>query len=133
MLDAVEFAFERAGVERVAQADLQPLGADRLDHEIGRPRAHRRDDVVDATVRGLDDDRHRDGVVAQPRQHAETVKVRHDQIEDHTIDAGAVGSGEQRRCRVAAFRRDHLVAELLHHAFEEPALHGIIIDDENGH
>ena len=133
VLDAVELAFERAGVERVAQAHLQPLGADRLDHEIDRARAHRRDDVVDAAMRGLDDDRRGDGVAAQPREHAEAVEVRHHQIEDHTVDARAVRAGEQRRRRVAAFCRDHLVAEFLHHAFEEPALHGIVIDDEDGH
>ena len=113
VLDAVEFAFERAGVERVAQAHLQPLGADRLDHEIDRARAHRRDDVVDAAMRGLDDDRRGDGVAAQPREHAEAVEVRHHQIEDHTVDARAVRAGEQRRRRVAAFCRDHLVAEFL--------------------
>ena len=44
--------------ERVAQRHLQPLGADRLDHEIGRAGAHRRDDIVDAAMRGLHD--HRD-------------------------------------------------------------------------
>ena len=117
----------------VAQADLQPLGADWLDHEIDRARAHRRDDVVDAAVRGLDDDRRGDGVAAQPRENAEAVEVRHHQIEDHAVDAGAVRSGEQCRSRVAAFCGDHLVAEFLHHAFEEPALHGIVIDDEDGH
>ena len=84
-------------------------------------------------MRGLDDDRRGDGVAAQPRKHAEAVEIRHHQIEDHAVDARAVRPGEQRRRRVAAFCRDHLVAEFLHHAFEEPALHGIVIDDENGH
>src|SRR5712672_2288086 len=37
-LDAVELARERACRKRVAQAHLQPLGANRLDHEIGRAR-----------------------------------------------------------------------------------------------
>ena len=36
---------------------LQALDADRLDHEIGRARAHRRDHVVDAAMRGLHDHR----------------------------------------------------------------------------
>ena len=58
-LDAREFALQRARVERVAQRDLQPFGADRLDHEIGRARPHRGDDIVDAAVRGLHD--HRNG------------------------------------------------------------------------
>src|SRR3982074_3499723 len=54
--DAAAFA---AGVGRVAQRPREPLGADRLDHEIGGARAHRGDHVVDAAVRGLHD--HRDG------------------------------------------------------------------------
>ena len=41
-LDAGKLALERAGGERVAQRHLQPLGADRLDHEIDGARAHRR-------------------------------------------------------------------------------------------
>ena len=58
--DARELAFERAGIERVAQADLQPLDADRLDHEIDGAGAHRRHHIVDAAVRGLHDHRHID-------------------------------------------------------------------------
>ena len=101
VLDARELAFERAGVERVAQADLQAFGADRLDHEIDRAGAHRRDDIVDAAVRGLHDHRHIDRSLAQSRQDAETVEVRHHQIEDHAIDPRAVGAGEQRQRGVA--------------------------------
>ena len=57
-LDQLEFALERARRERVAQRDLQPLGADRLDHEIDGAGAHRGDDIVDAAMGGLHD--HRD-------------------------------------------------------------------------
>ena len=56
-LDAGKLAFEHAGGQRIAQRYLQPLGADRLDHEIGRARAHGGDDVVDAAVGGLHDHR----------------------------------------------------------------------------
>ena len=41
------------------------------------------------------------------------------------------GAGEQRRGRVAAFGDDRLVAELAHHVVEQPALHGIVVDDQN--
>ena len=132
MLDTVELAFERAGGERVAQADMQPFGADRLDHEIDRARAHRRDDVVDAAMRGLHDHRHGDRVLSQARQDAETVEVRHHQVEDHAVDRGAARPGEQRRAGVAAFGDHDLIAEFLQHALEEPALHRIVIDNENG-
>ena len=45
--------------------------------------------------------------------------------------ARAVRAGEQRRGRVAAFGDDRLVAGLAHHVVEQPALHGIVIDDQN--
>ncbi len=47
--------------------------------------------------------------------------------------ARAVGSGEQRQRRVAAVARQRLVLELVQHALEQPALHRIVIDNENGH
>ncbi len=133
MLEAGEFAFERAGVECVAQADVEPLGADRLHHEIDRARAHRGNDVVDAAVRSLHDDRHGDRRLAQSRQDAETVKVRHDEVEDHAVDARAVRAAEQRQRSIAVIERNRLILEFVQHALEKPALHRIVIDDEDGH
>ena len=89
-LDARELALERARGERVAQRHLQPLGADRLDHEIGRARAHRGDHVVDAAVGGLHDHRHGEAGLAHPREHAEPVEIGHHQIEHDRVDARAV-------------------------------------------
>ena len=133
LLDPRQFAFERAGIERVAHADMQPFGADRLDHEIDRAGAHRRHDIVDAAMRGLHDHRHVDRGLAHFRQHAHAVEIGHDQIEDHAIDPRAVGSGEQRQRGVAGVARQRLVFELVQHPFEEPALHRIVIDNEDGH
>ena len=70
---------------------------------------------------------------AQSRQHAEPVEVRHHQIEDHAIDPRAVRPGEQRQRGVAVVEHDRLVVEFLQHALEQPALHRIVIDDEDGH
>ena len=133
MLDAGKLAFERAGVERVAQADMQPLGADRLDHEIDRAGAHRRDHIVDAAMGGLHDHRHVDGGLAHFGEHAEAVEIGHDQIENDAIDPRAVGSGEQRQRTVAGVARERLVFELVQHALQEPALHRIVVDNEDGH
>ncbi len=72
------------------------------------------------------------GVLPQTRQDAETVEVRHHQVEDHAVDRGAVRPGEQRCAGVAAFGDHDLIAEFLQHALEEPALHRIVIDNENG-
>ena len=40
MTDALQFALERGGIERVAKRDLEALHADRLDHEVGSTGAH---------------------------------------------------------------------------------------------
>ena len=88
-LDAGELALERARRERVAQRHLQPLGADRLDDEIDRAGAHRRDHVVDAAVRGLHDHRNGEAGVAHLGQHAEAVEVGHHEIEHDAVDGAA--------------------------------------------
>jgi hypothetical protein len=109
--DAVELALERAGIERVAQADVQAFGADRLDHEVDGARAHRGDDIVDAAVRGLHDHRRRDPRLPHFRQHAKPVEIRHHQVEDDAIDARAVRRIEQRQCGIAVVAGQRLVAE----------------------
>ena len=130
-LHALEFGFERAGGERIAQRDLQPLGADRLHDEIHRARAHRGDDRVDAAMRGLHDHRNAQPHVAHAREHAIAVEIGHHEIEDHGVDAAAVGSAEHRDRRIAAVGRHHVEAEAARHRFEQAALHGIVVDDED--
>ena len=80
---------------------------------------------------GLHDHRQLVAGLAQPRQHAEAVEVRHHQIEDHAIDPAAVRAAEQLQRRVAIVERERLVAELMQHAFEQATLHRIVVDDEN--
>ncbi len=82
---------------------------------------------------GLHDHRHLDCGLAQPRQHTEPVEVGHDQIEDDAIDVGTVGAGKQRQRRVAVVAHENRIAEFLQHAFEQAALHRIVVDDEDGH
>ena len=110
---------------------LQPLGADRLDHEIGRARAHRRDHVVDAAMRGLHDHRNGDAGLAHAGEHAEAVEIGHHEIEHDAVDRAAVGAGQQLGRGVAAVGDDDLVADARDHVFEQPALHRIVVDDEN--
>ncbi len=86
-----ELVGERALFQRVAKRHLQPLGADRLDHEIDRARAHRRHHIVDAAVGGLHDHRHGRAGLAHPRQHAEPVEIGHHQIEHDAVEALAAG------------------------------------------
>ena len=86
-LEPLHFAGQRRGGERVAQRDLQALGAGRLDHEIGGAGAHGRDHIVDAAMGGLHDDRNVAARLAHARQHAEPVEIGHHQIEHHAVDA----------------------------------------------
>ena len=129
-LEALEFGFERARRQRIAQRDLQPFGADRLDHEVHRARAHRRHHLVDAAMRGLHDHRDADAEVAHAREHAVAVEIGHHQVEHDAVDA-RVGRGHGRDRRIAAVGDHHLVAEARRHAFEQAALHGIVIDDQD--
>ena len=110
-LEALQFAGQRVGRERVSQRHLQPLGARRLDHEIGRAGAHRRDDVVDAAMRRLDD--HGNGHVglSHARQHAKPVEIRHDQVEHDSVDAFGLGTDQQFAGGVAALDDGRPVAE----------------------
>jgi hypothetical protein len=80
---------------------------------------------------GLHDDGLREAGLAQPRQHAEPIQIRHDQIKHHRIDGRAVLSVEERNRRIAACGHDHIIAEAADHILEQPALHRIIVDDQN--
>ena len=130
--DALQFALQRAGIERVAQADLQPLDADRLDHEILRAGAHRRDHIVDAAMGGLHD--HGDGETgfADFCQHAHAVEAGHHQIEHHGVDRRRVRRGQHGDGGVAAVDDDGLIAAFLHHVFDQAASHRIVIGNQNG-
>ena len=66
-------------------------------------------------------------------KHTEPVEVRHHQIENHAIDPRAVGAAEQGQRRIAIVEHHRLVAGLLQHGLEQPALHRIVIDNEDGH
>ena len=83
-LGPAQFACERARPR--ARSRARPAGASAptgLHHEIGRPGAHRGDDVVDAAVGGLHDHRERRSALAHSRQDGEAVEIGHDKIENH--------------------------------------------------
>ena len=95
-LEALELGLERAGRQRIAQRDLQPLGADRLHDEIDRAGAHRRHHRVDAAMRGLHDDRDAEPGVAHAREHAIAVEIGHHEVEDDAVDPRSVRTGQDR-------------------------------------
>ena len=75
---------------------------------------------------------HVEAGLAHARQHAEAVEVGHHQIEDDAVDALGVGAEQQCAGGVAALGGERLIAEALHHGFEQAALNRIVVDDEHG-
>ena len=51
-----QFVLERAEFQRIAQRNLQALGADGLHHKIDGAGPHGGDDGLDRAIGGLDDD-----------------------------------------------------------------------------
>ena len=130
-LEPLQFIAQRLGGERVAQADLNSFGPGRLDHEVGGTRAHRGDDIVDAAMRGLHDHWNVAPGLFHAGHHAEPVEVRHYEVQDHAVDPLAFRSAQEFRRRVAAIRSERLVAETLHHVFDEAALNRVVVDDQH--
>ena len=129
---APDFALERIDAQGVLDRDLQALRPDRLDDEIDGAGAHRRDHRLDGAVRRLHDDRRFDAAFAQLRHEAEPVEVGHDEVDDGDVDALALRRAQESKRLVAALGDHRLITEAAHHGLEEPALNGIVVDDENG-
>ncbi len=129
---AADFVLERFEAEGVLDRDRQPLGADRLDDEIRGPGPHGRDDRVDGAVRRLHDGRHGDLALPHAGQDRHAVDLGHHQVADQQVHAGQVRRFEPGQGRRAAVEDLGVVAEATHHGFEQAALHGIVVDDENG-
>ena len=131
MLDALQFAFQGAGVERIAQAHLQPLHADRLHHEILGAGAHRRHHIVNTAMRCLHDDGDIEPGFTNFCQHAHAVEAGHHKIEHHGIDPRCVRRGQHGNGRVAGVDSECVVAAFLHHVFDQPTLHRVVVDNQN--
>ncbi len=129
--DTLQFALQRAGIERVAQGDLQPLHADRLDHEILGAGAHRRNHIVDTAMGGLHDHGNGKAGLADFRQHAHAVEAGHHEVEHHGIDRGRVRRRQHGDRGVAAVDHDCLIAAFLHHVLDQAALYGVVVGDQN--
>lgn len=132
MLDTLQFALERTGVERVTQRHLQPFEAGRLDHEILGAGAHRRNHIVDAAMGGLHDDGDVQAGVAHLREHAEAIEAGHHEVQHDGVDHRGVGGGQQGQRGVAALDDEGLVTALLHHVFNQSALYRVVIGNQNG-
>jgi hypothetical protein len=126
--DAAHLALERAGGQRVADGDVQPLGRDRLDDEVGGAGPHRRDHGVDRAVRCLHDHRRPLLALGERGEDGEAVDIRHLQVEHQEIDAARLDRAQG--CG-AAVDDERLVAESAHHRLEQTALHRVVVGDED--
>ena len=132
MADALQFALERRSVERIAQRHLQPFETDRLDHEILRAGAHRRNYIVDAAMGGLHDDGDAQACFTHFCEHAEPVEAGHYEVEHDRVDRLRIRGGQQGHGRIAAIDDKGLIAALLHHVFNQTALNRVVIGNQDG-
>src|SRR5207344_3465173 len=93
--------------------------------------SHRGDDVVDAAMRRLDDHGNGNVGVSHARQDAKPVEIRHDKVEDDSVDVFGLGTNQQFAGGVAALDDGRPVAKPLDHCFEQAPLDGVVVDNEH--
>ena len=132
---AAQLVLQRIDAQRIADRHLEAFGADRLDDEVRRARAHGGNDDLDRAMRRLDDRGHRDIALAHPRQHPHAVEIGHDEVEDQEIDRRSLARLEARERGFARFHAFGVVAKSSGHRLEQAPLDGIVIDNEyeSGH
>src|SRR5690606_4575457 len=70
--------------------------------------------------------------LAQPLEHADSVKAGHDQIKHEGGDRTAIRPGQDRKAVLATPCLQRTVAGTSQRRVEQTALHGIVVDDEYG-
>ncbi len=99
-------------------------------HQIGGgSELARGDGVLQLAMRGDDDDRDRDGALADFREHIEAAEVGEADVEDGEAELAAAERIESGASARAEFG---LPAEALAHAGERGGEGGFVFDDENG-
>ena len=66
------------------------------------------------------------------REHAQAVKAGHHEIEHDGVDRWRVRRGQRGDRGVAAIDHEGLIAAFLHHVFDQTALYGVIVGNQNG-
>ncbi|MCY1222594.1 hypothetical protein D9M72_346920 [compost metagenome] len=117
-------------LQRIADRDRQPLRRDGLHQEVEGTRLHRVNHGFDAALAGLYDDRHIDAALGQRFKEAVPVHFRHQQVEQNDIDHAALALQELQTA-AAIVGEMRYMAETLDHVRQQPALHRIVINDQN--
>ncbi len=120
----------RLHLDRLGDGGLQAFGRDRLDHEVEGTGAHGGDDGIDPGLRRLHDDGGADATLPHGPEHRQPIRFRHDEVE-HDDREILRCAGETLQRRLAAVRADDLAPRPRNRCFEQPALDGIIIDDQD--
>ena len=89
------------------------------------------DGGVDRAVRGLHDDGRRAGLLRDAPQHLHAVHAGHDEVEQHEGDGAMIRAFQDVQGLLAALGGLGLVAETLDGFFEDAALGGIVVDDQD--
>ncbi len=131
LLDAGDLALQRLDLEGALDRDLETLGRGRLDDEVDRTGAHGVDGGIDRAVRRLHDDGGRAGLGGEALQHLHAVAAGHDHVEEDERDCALVRPLEDLYGLFAALGGLGLVAETLDGFFEDAALCGIVVDDQD--
>lgn len=85
---------------------------------------------LDAALSGLDDDRRVDAALGQRFEEAVAVHFRHQEIEKDDIDHAALAL-QQFQTAAAVIGEMRHMTETLDHVRQQPALHRIVINDQN--
>ena len=80
---------------------------------------------------GLDDDGDVEAGLADLGQHAHAVEAGHHEIEHDGVDDRPIRRGQDGDGSIAAIDDNGLVAAFLHHVFNQTALYGIVVGDQN--
>jgi hypothetical protein len=131
LVETLHLLGEGIHLQEVLDRDLEALWADRLHHEVVGPRAHRLDDGLDRTLRGLDDHRQVAAHRLEALQEFKPVHARHVQVEDDEFDRAAGLAPQNIQRPLAPIHRHGVTTESPYHFFENSALGRIVFDDEN--
>ncbi|MNH92063.1 hypothetical protein D3C73_446340 [compost metagenome] len=123
-------AFAIIELQCVGDGGRDPFRRDRLDDEIESPCPHGLNDIFDAALSGLHDDRGLDAHLAQCGEEGKPVHFRHHQVEHDDIHIAA-GAAEKIQRDLPVFGQMRDITLPLDCILQKAALNGIVIDDKD--
>ena len=131
LLEPRDFAGKRPDFERVADGNRDALRTRGFHEEIAGAGAHRFDRGIDSALRGQHDDGKSFMCRAQFAEDCHAVHVGHHEIEQQELYLLAARSVQKVESRLTAGSRDDMHARPRNGRFEQPALYGIVVNNQN--